>query len=144
MNRQLNQGQISFEKCKPSYVRINTLRNTCCCRYHVEYEYQYETFLYIRCVLHTNHVQDCSLKIPLTSSREFIHSIICNWHEGKTYYAKSYLDGTCSNCAGMELLSQCMHETGDNEFGNMVTNMKSFKYISLKQSQGKKAKKYNW
>src|SRR5713226_4482194 len=140
-HRQLNLGQISFEKCKPWYVRINTLRNTCCCRYHVEYEYYYETFLYIRRVLHTNHVQDCSLTIPPTSSREFIHSIMCNRPEGQTYYAKSCLDGTCSNCAGMELLSQCMHEIGDNEFGNMVTDMKSFKYISYEIVPGKERKK---
>ena len=25
-------GQRSFEKCNPWYVRINTIRNTCCCR----------------------------------------------------------------------------------------------------------------
>ena len=134
-------GKISFEKCKPQYVRINTLHNTCCCRYHVEYEYYYETFLYIRRVLHTNHVQDCSLTIPPTSSREFIHSIMCNRPEGQTYYAKSCLDGTCSNCAGMALLSQCMHGTGDNEFGNMVTDMKSFKYISYEIVPGKENKK---
>ena len=44
-HRQLNLGKISFEQCKPWYVRINTLRNTCCCRYHVEYEYYYEISL---------------------------------------------------------------------------------------------------
>ena len=30
---ELRLGQRSFEKCKPWYVRINTIRNTCCCRY---------------------------------------------------------------------------------------------------------------
>ena len=140
-HKELNLGQRSFEKCKPFYVKINTLRNTCCCRYHVEYEYWYETFLYIRRVLHTNHVQDCSLTIPPTSSREFIHSIMCNRPEGQTYYAKSCLDGTCSNCAGMRLLSQCMHESGDSEFGNMIIDMKSFKYVSYEIVPGKESKK---
>ena len=97
--------------------------------------------MYIRRVLHTNHVQDCSLTILPTSSIEFIHSIMCNRPEGKTYYAKSYLDGTCSNCAGMALLSQCMHKTGDNEFGNMVIDMKIFKYISYEIVLGKESKK---
>ena len=101
----------------------------------------YETFLYIRRVLHTNHVQDCSLTIPPTSSREFIHSIMCNRPEGKTYYVKSCLGGTCSNCAAMTLLSQCIHESGDNEFGNMVTYMKSFKYIIYEIVPGKERKK---
>ena len=66
---------------------------------------------------------------------------MCNRHEGQTYYAKSCLDGTCSNCAGMALLSQCMHKTGDNEFGNMVTDMKSFKYISYEIVPWKESKK---
>jgi hypothetical protein len=66
---------------------------------------------------------------------------MCNRPEGQTYYAKSCLDGTCSNYAGMALLSQCMHETGDNEFGNMVTDMKSFKYISYEIVPGKESKK---
>ncbi len=134
-------GQRSFEKCKPWYVIINTLRNTCCCRYHVEYEYYFEKFSYTRHVLHTNHVQDCSPTIPPTSSREFIHSIMCNRPEGKTYYEKYCLDGTCSNYAGMALLSQCMHESGDNEFGNMVIDMKSFKYISYEIGPRKERKK---
>ena len=34
-----------------------------------------------------------------------------------------------------------MHETGDNEFGNMVTYMKSFKYISYEIVPGKESKK---
>ena len=43
----LSLGQRSFQKCKPCYVRINTICNTCYCRYHVEFEYYYNTFLYI-------------------------------------------------------------------------------------------------
>jgi hypothetical protein len=39
----LNLGQRSFHKCKPWYVRINTICNTCCCRYHIEYGYYYDT-----------------------------------------------------------------------------------------------------
>ena len=66
---------------------------------------------------------------------------MCNRLEGKTYYAKSCLDGTCSNCARMALLSQCMHESGDNEFGNMVTDMKSFKYISYEIVPGNESTK---
>ena len=34
-----------------------------------------------------------------------------------------------------------MHKTGDNEFGNMVTDMKSFKYISYEIVPGKENKK---
>jgi hypothetical protein len=38
----LNLGQIFFHKCKPLYVRINTIHNTCC-RYHIDYGYYYHT-----------------------------------------------------------------------------------------------------
>ena len=34
-----------------------------------------------------------------------------------------------------------MHETRDNEFGNMVTDMKSFKYMSYEIVPGKESKK---
>ena len=33
--------QISFtmfSKLKPWYIRLNTIRDTCCCRYHVEFQ----------------------------------------------------------------------------------------------------------
>ena len=66
---------------------------------------------------------------------------MCNRREGKTYYAKSCLDGTCSNYDGMKLLIQCMHESGDNVFGNMVIDMKSFKYISYEIVPRKERKK---
>lgn len=43
------------------------------------------------------------------------------------YYLKECLDGTCSNYGRMTLWSQCDHESGVNEFDNMVIDMKSFK-----------------
>ena len=41
---ELRLGQRSFEKCKPWYVRINTIQNSCCCRYHIEFHLYYHTF----------------------------------------------------------------------------------------------------
>ena len=49
-HNELNLGQRSFEKCKPWYVKISTTRNTCCCRYHIEYAYYYDTYIYLYCV----------------------------------------------------------------------------------------------
>ena len=65
---------------------------------------------------------------------------MCNRPKGKTYYAKSCIYRTCSNCGGMELLSQCIHESGDSEFENMVVDTKSFKYISYEIGPGKERK----
>jgi len=53
------------------------------------------------------------------------------------YYEKS-------SYGGISLLIQCNHESGDNEFTNMVIDMKSFKYISYEIGRGKKARRYNW
>jgi len=101
---QLNLGQRSFEKCKPWYVRICIDRNTCCCRYHVEFEYYYDTYRHIFCGLHTNIVQDFPLLQPSNASREFIHSIMCPRPEGQKYYKRSCLYGTCLRCSGFALL----------------------------------------
>ena len=78
--------KISFEKFKPWYVRINTIWNTCCCRYNIEFDLYYHTFAHIRHFLHPNHVQECSSTIPPMSSRDFIHSITCLRQDGKTHY----------------------------------------------------------
>ena len=40
--------QISFSmfvKLKLWYIRPNMIRNTCCCRYHVEFKFHYNTFV---------------------------------------------------------------------------------------------------
>ena len=34
-----------FNKLKPWYIKPNTIRDTCCCRYHVEFQLYYGTFL---------------------------------------------------------------------------------------------------
>jgi hypothetical protein len=36
----------TFVQQKPWFVRPITVRDTCCCRYHVEFELYYNTFLY--------------------------------------------------------------------------------------------------
>lgn len=66
---------------------------------------------------------------------------MCNRAEEQTYYARACLDGTFSDCGGMSLLSQCIHESGDREFGNMMIDMKSFKYITYAVGPEKESKK---
>lgn len=92
---ELRLGQRSFEKSKPWYVRINTIRNTYCCRYHVEFEYYYNMFLHIHWFLHPNHVHECSSIPQPISSRYFLHTIMCLRRDTQAYYAKKCLDGTC-------------------------------------------------
>jgi hypothetical protein len=37
-------GKQTFEAIKPWYIHPNKVRETCCCRYHVEFNYYYEVF----------------------------------------------------------------------------------------------------
>ena len=44
-NPSVNVSFSMFSKLKPWYIRPNTIRDTCCCRYHVEFELYYDTFV---------------------------------------------------------------------------------------------------
>ena len=88
---ELNLGQISFDKCKPWFVRVNTTCNTCCFQYHIEYGYYYDTYTYIFRGLHNTHVQECSTIFSSTSSRYFIYTLLCTGLEGCTYYKKYFV-----------------------------------------------------
>ena len=117
---ELRLGKRSFEKCKPWYVRINTVRNTCCCRYHIKFDIYYHTFSHIRHFLNPNHVQECSSIVLPMSSRYFIHSMICLRQDGKTHYSKQCVEGSCNKCGGLSLWSDCIHESEDQTFGNTI------------------------
>ena len=53
------------------------------------------------------------------------------------YYVKSFLDQTSPKCSGFALLSQCIHESKNHEFGKMVVDMQRFKYVTYEQEYGK-------
>ena len=74
-------------------AKINTTRNTCCCQYHIEYAYYYDTYIHILHVLHNTLVQECSTTLALTLSRDFIHSILCRRTEGCTFYQRPCIVG---------------------------------------------------
>ncbi|MCO5569022.1 hypothetical protein L7F22_022728 [Adiantum nelumboides] len=58
-------GQCTFEYCQPWFVRFLRERETCCCRYHVQFQYLYDAF----CIL--------SGRVGLvpTDPRNFIESV---------------------------------------------------------------------
>jgi len=138
---ELRLGQRSFEKCKPWYVRINTIRNTCCCRYHIEFDLYYHTFAHIRRFLHPNHVQECSSTVPPVSSRDFIHSVMCPRQDGQTHYLKQCVDGSCNNCGGLSLWSDCIHESEDQAFGNAIVEKQNYQYETYQLNDGKESRK---
>ena len=143
-HNELNLGQRSFKKCKPWYVKINTTRNTCCCRYHIEYAYYYDTYIHILHVLHNTLVHECSTTLPPTSSREFIHSILCRTTEGCTFYQRPCVDGTCPRCGGMAFLDKCIHVTDEHEIGDMKWTSIHSNMSHMISVEGMKWKTYNW
>jgi len=61
--------------------------------------------------------------------------------DGQKYYENSCLYGTCPKCNGFALLMQCIHESEDHEFGRIVVDMQSFKYITYQIDGWKERKK---
>ena len=117
---ELRLGKRYFEKWKPWYVRINTIQNTSCCRYHIEFYLYYHTFARIHDFMHPNDVQECPSTVPPMPSRDFIHSIMCLRKNGKTHYLKKCEEVSCNHCGGLSLWSDCIHESEDQTFGNAI------------------------
>ena len=116
---------------------VNTIRNTCCCRYHIEFDIYYHTFAHIRCFLHPNHVQECSSTIPPMSSRYFIHNIMCLRQDGNTHYLKQCVEGSCNKCGGLSLWSECIHESEDRPFENTNVEKQNYQYETYQLHDGK-------
>ena len=134
---ELRLGQRSFEKCKPWYVRINTIHNTCCCRYNIDFDLYYHTFAHIHRFLQPNHVRECSSIVPPMSSRYFIHSIMCLRQYGKTNYLKQCVEGSCNNYGGLSLWSDCIHESEDQAFENAIVEKQNYQYETYQLHDGK-------
>ena len=66
---------------------------------------------------------------------------MCPRLDGKTYYAKQCLDGTCNICGGKSLWSECIHDNEDNPFGNTIVDKKNFKWDIYQLHDGKQSRK---
>ena len=86
-------------------------------------------------------MQECSTTFPPTSSREFIHSILCRRTEGCTFYQRPCVDWTCPRCGGMAFLDKCIHVTDEHELGRHEVNLHSFKYVTYDIGRGNERKK---
>ena len=86
-------------------------------------------------------MQEYSTTLPPTSSREFIHSILCRRTEGCTFYQRPCVDGTCPRCGGMSFLDKCIHATDEHELGRHEVNLQSFKYVTYDIDGGNERKK---
>ena len=86
-------------------------------------------------------MQECSAILSSTSSRDFIHTILCSKPKAYAYYQKACLDGTCPRCVGMSLLSKCVHVSDDHGLGQMEVNLQRFQYVTYDFKGGKSGRK---
>ena len=87
----------TFVKLKPWYVRPIVVCDTCC-RYHVEFELYYETFLDFGMKCWPNNP-------PLVSVHEFVSKILCARENDQVFYKKQCVRGKkCGECSDLPLL----------------------------------------
>ena len=70
INADVKVSLSTFVKIKPWYVRPITIRDTCCCRYHVEFQLFYDKFVNFS-------IKYCSNDPPPSNVREFLSKILC-------------------------------------------------------------------
>ena len=85
-NRQIQVSLSAFVQQKPWYVKPITVRDTCCCRYHVEFELYYDTFLDFGRTLWKDSP-------PPSTIREFISQILCERESDELFYKKKCVGG---------------------------------------------------
>ena len=87
----------TFVQQKPWFVRPIIVRDTCCCRYHVEFELYYDTFLDFGKNL-------WSSSPPPSTFHAFISEILCEREGDELFYQNKCVGGKkCDRCGNLSL-----------------------------------------
>ena len=76
----------TFVQQKLWYVRRITIRDTCCCRYHVQFQLYYDMFPEFGKMFWTNSP-------PPSIVREFISQTVCERNHNDVFYNKKCVNG---------------------------------------------------
>ena len=87
-----------FESLRPSFVRINKIRETCCCRNHVEFGLHLQSYKNVMATL------DPNLVIP-SSTTEFVKSILCDKLEDSDEFKVQCIKNQCEDCGDLHKFS---------------------------------------
>jgi hypothetical protein len=87
------------------------------------------THTHILCIAE-HLVHECLVILLLSSSRDFIHNILCIRPKGCTIYKIDFLYGTYLRCRGLELLRKCIHVSDGYELGRKEVSLQSIKYVT--------------
>jgi hypothetical protein len=84
-------GQRSFEACKPWFIRYSQVRDTCLCRYHVQFDLMYGVF---------SRLSSHAGVVP-SRARDFVHAILCQRLHGEEYHRHACVQGSCVTCGSL-------------------------------------------
>lgn len=98
-------SERTFEACRPWFIRFMRERDTCCCRYHVEFQLLYDVF---------RRAPGFDGVLP-SSPRDFVHTLLCEREEGAIYHQLACVEGTCLTCGHLERFPRCAAD--DDEDG---------------------------
>ena len=120
----LNLSINTFVQQKPWYVRPITIRDTCCSRYHVEFELYYDTFLRFGKTFWSNS--------PPSTIRAFISEILCERDSHEIFYNKRCVDGKkCDNCGTLALFHHKYPTDINNQsLSNIIVDWKRYEYVT--------------
>ena len=90
--------QRMFESLCPSFVHINKMRETCCCRNHVEFGLHLQSFKIVMVVL------DPNLVIP-NSTTQFVRSILCDKLKDSYEFKVQCIKNQCEDCGDLRKFS---------------------------------------
>ena len=120
MNLSIN----TFVQQKPWYVRAITIRDTCCCRYHVQFELLYETFLRFGKTFWPNS--------PPSTIHAFISKILWERDSHKIFYNKRCVDGKkCDHCGTLALFHHKYPiDINESSFSDIIVDWKRYEYVT--------------
>jgi hypothetical protein len=110
---------------KPWFVRPITIHDTCCYRYHVEFELYYDTFFYFGKTLWPSSP-------PPSTFCAFISEILCEREGDDLFYKNKCVGGKkCDHCGDVSLFHSKYHiDMNEQSFCNITVNCKRYEYIN--------------
>lgn len=118
-----------FERLKPFFVKINKSFETCCCRYHIEFNLYYQGFR--KMIEESGGSQNDFPKRP----SQFIASILCNKSIDHEIPEIDCIRGTCQTCGDLAKFPLRLEDT---DMVRMI-KCKRYKYIKSETKVGKES-----